>query len=116
MTPDDTHKRGVRFDPSIRLDNALTIVALIFGGVSAWISLSSRVEVQATKIAQVEANYREGDKRIETMLLDKINDQRALIQNVNLNTAASINEIKAAILRVEEKLDRKADKPGWGAH
>lgn len=110
----DTHKRGVRFDPSIRLDNALTIVALIFGGVSAWISLSSQVEVQKNKIAQVEMNYREADKRTETLLLDKINDQRALIQNVNLNTAASINEIKSSLIRIEEKLDRKADKPGFG--
>jgi flagellar motility protein MotE (MotC chaperone) len=105
-------RRGIQFDPSIRLDNAISIIVLLIAGLSAWFNLANRVDQQARDTVRLEGSYKEADKRIEAAFDDKIKDQRAFIQQLQLTEAANIADIKSALGRIEEKLDRKADKPG----
>jgi hypothetical protein len=50
--------------------------------------------------------------RIEAVLVDKIAGVRANLDQTNIRTAGDIHEIKDILVRIDEKLDRKADKPG----
>jgi hypothetical protein len=102
----------VHFDPSIRLDNALTFAGLLISGALAWSSITHKVEGNEANALRLEKEFKEADKKIETVFMDRLNDQKAMIQNVSLTNATNITEIKAALVRIEEKLDRKADKPG----
>lgn len=102
----------IHFDPSIRLDNALTFAGLLVSGALAWSSITHKVEGNEANAQRIEKEFKEQDKKIEAVFMDRLNDQKALIQNVSLTNSANISEIKATLVRIEEKLDRKADKPG----
>lgn len=105
-------ERRFHFDPSIRLDNALTFAGMLVAGTMAWSSITHKVEGNEANASRIEREFKEQDKKIEAVFMDRLNDQKALIQNVSLTNATNITEIKAALVRIEEKLDRKADKPG----
>lgn len=105
-------ERRIHFDPSIRLDNALTLASLLVGGAVAWGGFTHKVEALADADKRMEREYKAADTKIESVFAERMNDQKALMQNISLTSAANIAEIKAALVRIEDKLDRKADKPG----
>ena len=105
-------ERRIHFDPSIRLDNALTFVGLPVAGAMAWAGFTHKVEALGDADKRIEREYKAADTKIEAVFADRMNDQKALMQNISLTSAANIAEIKAALVRIEDKLDRKADKPG----
>ena len=106
----------VKFDPTINLGHIATGAVFIASTVAAWISLSvstsSRLDQHEKDIIRIERDNRDGAKRIEAVFTERLADEKSLIQSVSLSTAANIAEIKSAILRIDEKLDRKQDKPG----
>lgn len=90
----------VHWDPSIRLDNALTFAGMVIAGTMAWSSITHKVESQGDDTKRVEREYKESDKKIEAVFAERMNDQKSLIQNVSLTNAANITEIKAALVRI----------------
>jgi hypothetical protein len=106
------HRRGVTFDLTIRLDMVIGIIVALASVLSAYVSLQSQVGQHTTELARIERQGNEADARIERVFMAKINDQRALVDQVNLTTAENIREIKGLLSKIDDKLDRKADKPG----
>lgn len=108
----DEPRRHIRFDPTINLGHIGSAGVFLIASLIAYINLDNRVQNQKGDVERVDRDYREADKRIETVFMERVNDQKSLIANVSLTTATNISEIKATMLRIEIELKNKADKPG----
>lgn len=101
LTDEPSHRRRkVNFDPTVTLGHAISAGVFLVTGVSAWVNLSMRVDQQAREVA-----------RIETQLLEKIRGNEAAAQRQDLNYREDMRDVKVLLTRIEDKLDRKADKP-----
>lgn len=87
---------------------SVVITLLVAGGL--YVNATSQITQNAKDITRVEADAKIQSARIETVLLDKINSQRAFADQTAQRTSDDVREIKALLARVDEKLDRKADK------
>lgn len=109
-------RRGIVFDPTINLGHVLTALAFLASTVAGWVTLNNRVEQQAREIARVEEKSDKATVRVETVLMDKINSNRAQADQLQIRTAEDIREVKQLIRDgfrdLDVKLERKADKPG----
>jgi hypothetical protein len=116
-SPGYAHRGGVRFDATINLGHVLTAAASLITIVAGWMTLSSAQQQQRRDIDRNEQSIlaampRVEAMRIEAVLVDKIAGVRANLDQTNIRTAGDIHEIKDILVRIDEKLDRKADKPG----
>jgi hypothetical protein len=116
-SPGDAHLGGLRFDATINLGHILTAVASLITIVAGWMTLSSAQQQQRRDIDRNEQSIlatmpRVEVARIEAVLTDKIASVRGSLDQTNIRTAGDIREIKDILVRIDEKLDRKADKPG----
>ena len=93
-------KRKVRFDPTITLGHLLSAAVFLVTGASAWVNLSMRVDQQVKDVA-----------RVETQLLEKIHANEEAARRGDLNYREDMRDVKQLLARIEDKLDRKADKP-----
>lgn len=110
---------SIKFDPSINLGHIGVLIGILVSGGMTYMQLRATQEAQGANIARIEkqmdavqTDRKEARRSIEQSFLEKMNDQKTLIQEVALATGQHIAEIKAAILRLEDKLDRKADRVG----
>lgn len=109
-------RRGLKFDPTINLGHVLSAGVFLITTVVSWMSMDARVAQNTIELRRVETQAREAGVRIETVLVDKINTERARMDQTQVRTADDIREIKT-IMRdgfreLDTKLDRKTDKPG----
>ena len=110
---DVAERRRIHFDPVIRLDNAISIFVLLLAGLGAWFSLAGQVDQHGKDISRVETSYKDADRRIEATIAEKVADERSFALQLQQQNNSNIVDIKATLSRIEDKLDRKADKPGW---
>lgn len=110
------HGRRILWDPTIRLGDALTAAAMLIAVVVSWVTMDARVSRNADDIKRVEGQAAKETKSVETVLADKINAERARLDQTQLRTGEDIREIKGIIRDgfrdLDMKLDKKADKPG----
>ena len=109
-------RRRIHFDPTINLGHVLTAGTFLISTVAAWVSLDARVVQQGKDIDRTQTQTGREVVRIETQLMNRINEERARIDQTQLRTADDIREIKTIVRDgfrdLDAKLDRKADKPG----
>ncbi len=82
---------GLSFDPTVNAGHVLTAVVLLLGLVGWGYRLEARVDFEAERRVDFRGQYR-------------------IDQDRDLQTT---KEIKDALRRIEDKLDRKADRPGF---
>jgi hypothetical protein len=116
MSDSNGGRFGVRWDPTIKLGDAMTTVALLFGAGVAWASLDMRISQTDRDLTRVEKDTKAADSRIELDLGRRIVEVRQHVDATQVRTAEDIKDIKM-IMRdgfrdLDLKLDRKADKPG----
>jgi tRNA A-37 threonylcarbamoyl transferase component Bud32 len=92
--------RRFHFDPTVNLGHLISATVFLVTAAAAWVNISMRVDQQARDVA-----------RIETQLLAKIKEQEAVSGKFELNYREDMRDVKALLNRIEDKLDRKADKP-----
>lgn len=87
----DHHPRrvGLQFDPTINAGHILTTATLLVGLVIWGVRLEGRVDQERETRERFEIQYQR----------DRVADSRG------------IDDIKAALRRIEDKLDRKQDRP-----
>ena len=91
MTPLADERRSsfrLHLDPTINAGHMLTTLTIIVGVIVWGVRLESRVDLEATLRARMEQQWERDQAR----------------------DAASFEEIKAALRRIEEKLDAKQDR------
>lgn len=106
----------VHFDPTINLGHVLTALTFLVTATAGYVALDYRVSALERGYHDERALRRDSDIGIETRLMQKINEERARIDQTQVRTADDIREIKT-IMRdgfrdLDQKLDRKSDKPG----
>jgi hypothetical protein len=94
-------RRKLNFDPTITLGHLISAAVFLVTGATAWVNLSMRVDQQAKDVT-----------RVETQLLAKIHDNEQAAERSGLNYREDMRDVKTLLTRIEDKLDRKADKPG----
>lgn len=116
MTDHPNGRRGVHFDPTINLGHILTAVVFLASTIAAWVSLNGRVEQQAKDLERVERITKAETVKVETILMTRINDERARLDQTQVRTADDIREIKTIVRDgfrdLDQKMDKKTDKPG----
>jgi len=90
----------VRFDPTINLGHILTASVFLLSGAAAFFNLSARVDRQQDKTAQIEVYFKEKMASVE-------NQQTRF----DLNYREDMREIKTMLSKIDDKLDKKMDKP-----
>lgn len=93
--------RRVHFDPTITLGHLVSAGVFLVTAGAAWVNLSMRVDQQAKDVT-----------RVETQLVDKIKTNEQAAERFGLNYREDMRDVKNQLTRIEDKLDRKADKPG----
>lgn len=116
MTENHPVKHGVHFDRTINLGHVMTASASLLMIVVGYVTLNNTQQQQARDIARNEkaielAMPRTEAKTIETVIIDKIADAKAKTDQTNVRMEDLTREIKASLVRIEVKLDTKADKP-----
>lgn len=110
--PHDNTYRGVHFDPTINLGHLMTATVFLASTIAAWISLNARVEQTARDVDRVE----KASVSVENRMMVRINEERARLDQTQVRIADDIREIKGIVRDgfhdLDNKLDRKADKPG----
>ena len=81
-------RKGVLFDPTITLGHVLTTVAMVVAGLTWGMRLESRVDRTEERALGIERRIDRDDAQ-----------QRE-----------TTSEIKAALRRIEDKIDQKADR------
>lgn len=94
-------RRKLNFDPTITLGHLVSAAVFLVTGASAYVTLSMRVDQQGKDVS-----------RIETQLLEKIRNNESVTERAGLNYREDMRDVKTLLTRIEDKLDRKADKPG----
>jgi hypothetical protein len=89
MTPIQPRRVGLQFDPTVNAGHVLTTATLLVGLVIWGARLESRVDQEKDTRERFELQYQR----------DRLTDGRGS------------DEIKAALRRIEDKIDRKADRP-----
>lgn len=109
-------RRGIRFDPTINLGHIATAAVFLATTTAAWVTLDARATRNADDIRRVEAQSKETVGRAETELSRRIVEQRQYMNDIQITTTEGLREIKTLMRdgfkTLEEKLDKKADKPG----
>lgn len=109
-------RRRINFDPTINLGHIATATATLATVVAMWVNLDARVAQQARDLARVETQASKETVRVESVLMDRINTERARLDQTTVRAADDIREIKTIVRDgfhdLDAKLDRKADKPG----
>ncbi len=95
-------KRRLHLDWVIRVDVVGLGVVILGAGLTTYNGIQ-------TQLARQTKEARESGERF---LLDKINTNQTTANAINAMIAQGISEIKATLVLVDQKLDRKADKPG----
>jgi hypothetical protein len=115
---DHGHTAGrfrVHWDPTIKLGDAMTCVALLFGAGVAYATLDVRMSQNARDIARVESDLKVSDSRIELDLGRRIVEVRQHVDATQVRTGEDIRDMKAMMRDgfrdLDVKLDRKLDKP-----
>lgn len=110
-------RRGVRFDPTINLGHVLTAFAFLFSTLAAWFTLSARVDQASQAIVRLERIIEaKADK--DVVAKGELELSRRVVESqANQNTALirideGFKELKGMLRDVDQKLDRKMDKPG----
>lgn len=107
----------VRFDWTINLGHVLTATMFLVSTMAAWFSLNSRVDMAAQAIVRLE---RVIDTKVDKDVQAKgeLELSRRIVESQsNQNTALirideGFKELKSALRDIDQKLDRKMDKPG----
>ena len=89
MTPIQPRRVGLQFDPTVNAGHVLTTATLLVGLVIWGARLESRVDQEKDTRERFELQYQR----------DRLTDGRGS------------DEIKAALRRIEDKIDRKQDRP-----
>lgn len=116
MTENHPAKR-IHFDGTINLGHVLTASASLIMIVAGYVTLNTAQQEQGRSIVRLEtalatAMPRAEVVRIEAMLTGEISKQQAAYNQLNIRTAEDMREVRALLARIDDKLDRKADKPG----
>lgn len=106
----------IRFIPEINLGHIATAAVFLFTAGAAYVSLDSRVNTLEREQRAEKTEHKEAVVNVETRMLSRINDERARLDQTQVRTADDIREIKSIIRDgfhdLDQKLDRKVDKPG----
>lgn len=108
-------RRGVHFDPTINLGHVLTATATLTSVIAAWVTLNTQVTQLAKDLSRVEQQSGVGTVRVETLLMQRIQDERARLDQTQVRTADDVREIKQLMRDgfrdLDVKLERKVEKP-----
>jgi hypothetical protein len=106
----------VNWDPTIKLGDAMSSVALLFGAGVVYATLDLRLAQNTKDIARLEADFKTADSRVELELGRRIVDVRQHVDATQVRTAEDIREIKNLMRDgfrdLDARLERKTDKPG----
>lgn len=107
----------VRFDPTINLGHVGTAMIFLASTVAAWMSLSARADLNDMALRRLDhVVEQKADKeaagKAEVELSRRIVEQQQNLNTQSVRIEQQFSEIKAMLLRMDEKLDRKQDKPG----
>lgn len=94
------HRHRVRFDPTINLGHIMTATVFLLSGLAAFFNLSARVDRQQDKTAQIEVYFKEKMASVETAQT-----------RFDLNYREDMHDIKIMLGKIDDKLDKKMDKP-----
>jgi hypothetical protein len=116
MSDQQAGRFRVNWDPTIKLGDAMSSVALLFGAGVVYATLDLRLAQNTKDIARLEADFKTGDSRIELELGRRIVDVRQHVDATQVRTAEDIREIKNLMRDgfrdLDARLERKTDKPG----
>lgn len=102
--------RRVHFDPTINLGHAISATVFLITAGAAYATLDLRLTA-TTKALETKADRAELN-RAESALVDKVRSLDTNAVRFELNYREDMRDLKVTLTRIEEKLDRKADKPG----
>jgi hypothetical protein len=107
----------LQFDWTINLGHVLTASVFLISTMAAWFSLNSRVDMAAQAIVRLERVIdAKADKDVVSRGELELS-RRVVEAQQNQNTALirideGFKELKGALRDIDQKLDRKLDKPG----
>lgn len=104
-------RRKVQFDLTINLGHVLTATAFLLSTVAGWVTLDARVTSAEKEAKRIEAQGKENIARVESTLLDRIKTNETAAGKFEFNYREDMRDVKTLLTRIEDKLDRKADKP-----
>lgn len=99
---------GVRFDMTINLGHVLTGATFLVTATFGFVTMDARISKTDDNLRRIETKELVG---IEARLLQRINDDRATADRAQIRVADDIRDVKVLLGRIEDKIDRKADKP-----
>lgn len=106
----------VHLDPTINLGHIISVVLTLAAVVAGWATLDARVATLERDQRANKTETRDSVVGAETRLMNRINDERARLDQTQVRTADDIREIKQIVRDgfrdLDQKLDRKMDKPG----
>lgn len=112
-----------KVDYTVRLDVVAGTILALVTGVALFVTVQiqgaqNARDIDANKhlaekdVARVEALGARENSRIESIVIDKIKGQQSEMERVNMRVAEDIREMKGLLSKIDDKLDKKADKPG----
>lgn len=114
--PDSAARHGIRFDPTFNVGQVGQIAALVFMVGGLWATFDARTTQNKDEIKRVEVQAVERAVSAENRLMREITTTQAGMNQTQVRTADDVREIKLMMRdgfkALEEKLDRKVDKPG----
>lgn len=115
VTPPASNGNGrhrVRFDPTVNLGHVLTASAMLLAVVVGWRDLDARTAQNARDVLRIETDGKAATGKLELDLGRRIVDVRQYMNETQVTTNENVKEIKQLVRDIDQKLDRKADKPG----
>ncbi|HEY1035025.1 MAG TPA: hypothetical protein VGE09_08590 [Pseudoxanthomonas sp.] len=112
-----------RFDPTYNLGHVFMTIGLVLSAGAAWINMDVRVGRAEGEIAGLKArddnmakDTKEAVVTVENRFMREVTQQRAHMDQTQVRVADDIREIKTLMRDgfrdLDQKLDKKADKPG----
>lgn len=118
MELSDAHVTTHRFnlDPTINLGHLISIVLTLSAIVAGYVTMDSRVSALEHQQLAMAATLKESVSATEARTTLRMSDEHARVDTIVARTSDDIREVKQIVRDgfrdLDQKLDRKVDKPG----
>lgn len=113
--PDASHPHRI-LDPTVNLGHIISVVLTLAAVVAGWVTMDARVTALERETRAEKIDHKETVVSVENRMMSRVNEERARLDQTQVRTADDVREIKTIVRDgfrdLDQKLDRKVDKPG----
>jgi hypothetical protein len=88
----------------------MTDTVFLCSTVAGWMTLDARVTAVEVAGKRADTQTSKDVARIEVALTERIRNNENVLERFGLNYREDLRDVKGALTRIEDKLDKKADK------